>query len=116
MGGGGGGGVRCHQAAARYEHESPHGFFTLHIVTISSTELYSLMKIFLMVFKIEGSVGNRTGKSQSIIGRAKPIDYRLYNRISVSYVKQHTIGPLKTTKNLNMYPVGLKQTARHVRS
>ena len=62
------------------------------------------------------SVGNRTGKSQSIIGRAKPIDYRLYNRISVSYVKQHTIGPLKTTKNLNMYPLGLKQTARHVRS
>ena len=65
---------------------------------------------------IKISVGNRTGKSQSIIGRAKPIDYRLYNRISVSYVKQHTIGPLKTTKNLNMYPVGLRQTARHVRS
>ena len=66
--------------------------------------------------KRDASVGNRTGKSQSIIGRAKPIDYRLYNRISVSYVKQQTIGPLKTTKNLNMYPVGLKQTARHVRS
>ena len=62
------------------------------------------------------SVGNRTGKSQSIIGRAKQIDYQLYNRIFVSYVKQHTTGPLKTTKKLNMYPVGLKQTARHVRS
>ena len=47
---------------------------------------------------MEGSVGNQTGKSQSIIGRAKPIDYRLYNRIFVSYVKQHTTGPLKTTK------------------
>ena len=55
-GGGGGGGGEGHQAAARYEHESPHVFFTLHIVTISSTELYSLMEIFLMVFKIEGIV------------------------------------------------------------
>ena len=36
--------------------ESPHIFYTGHIVTISSTELYSLMKIFLMVFKIEGIV------------------------------------------------------------
>ena len=35
---------------------APMVFFTLHIVTISSTELYSLMKIFLMVFKIEGIV------------------------------------------------------------
>ena len=64
----------------------------------------------------ESSVGNRTGKSQSIIGRAKPIDDQLYNQISVSHVKQYTTGPLKTTKHLNMYPVGLKQTARHVRS
>ena len=58
-GGGGGGGGRHHQVAARYEHESPYApmfFFTLHIVTISSTELYSLMEIFLMVFKIEGIV------------------------------------------------------------
>ena len=43
---------------------APMFFFTLHIVTISSTELYSLMEtelyslmeIFLMVFKIEGIV------------------------------------------------------------
>ena len=69
-----------------------------------------------ILMDMDSSVGNRTGKSQSIIGRAKPIDYRLYNRIFVSYVKQHTTGPLKTTKKLNMYPVGLKQTARHVRS
>ena len=39
------------------------------------------------------SVGNRTGKSQSIIGRVKPIDYRLYNRISICRVKQHTKVP-----------------------
>ena len=31
-------------------------FYTQHIVTISSTELNSLIKIFLMVFKIEGIV------------------------------------------------------------
>ena len=35
-----------------------------------------------MSFDMSPSVGNRTGKSQSIIGRVKPIDYRLYNRIS----------------------------------
>ena len=29
-------------------------YTTHHIVKISATELYSLMKIFLMVFKIEG--------------------------------------------------------------
>ena len=28
------------------------------------------------------SVGNWRGKSQSIIGKVKPIDYQLYNRIS----------------------------------
>ena len=39
------------------------------------------------------SVGNRTGKSQSIIGRVKLIDYRLYNRISICRVKQHTKVP-----------------------
>ena len=55
-GGGGGGGV---QMPARYEHErhtAPIFFYIQGIVTISSTELYSLMKIFLMVFKIEGIV------------------------------------------------------------
>ena len=31
-------------------------FFTRHIGTASSTEPYSLMKIFLTVFKIEGIV------------------------------------------------------------
>ena len=35
--------------------DSPRIFYTGHIVTISSTELYSLMKIFLMEFKIEGN-------------------------------------------------------------
>ena len=45
-GGGGGGGV--------YEHKSRHILYTRHIVTTSSTEPYSLMKIFLTVFKIEG--------------------------------------------------------------
>ena len=49
------------------------------------------------------SVGNRTGKSQSIIGRAKPNDSRLYNLVSISHVKQHTTGPIKITKSLNMY-------------
>ena len=33
---------------------SSHIFYTLHIVMISVTELYSLMKIFLIVFKILG--------------------------------------------------------------
>ena len=33
-------------------------------------------------FNIHSSVGNWTGKSQLIIGKVKPIDYRLYNRIS----------------------------------
>ena len=56
-GGGGGGGGRGGSGAARYEHErQPPYFYTRHKVTISSTELYSLMKIFLMVFKIEGTV------------------------------------------------------------
>ena len=51
LGGGGGGG------GGGNEHEKePHIFYTQHIVTISSTKLYSLMKIFLMVFKIEGIV------------------------------------------------------------
>ena len=36
--------------------DSPHISYTRHVVTISSTELYSLMKIFLTVFKIEGAV------------------------------------------------------------
>ena len=44
--------------AARYEHESLHILYTGQIVTISSTELYSLMKIFLIVFKIEGIVAS----------------------------------------------------------
>ena len=48
-GGGGGGGWR-------YEHQSRYILYTRHIVTTSSTEPYSLMKIFLAVFKIEGIV------------------------------------------------------------
>ena len=42
--------------AAGYEHVSRHIFYTQHIVRTSSTELYSLVKIFLMVFEIEGIV------------------------------------------------------------
>ena len=42
--------------AGGYEHDSCHIFYTRHIVTTSSIELYSLMKIFLMVFKIGGIV------------------------------------------------------------
>ena len=57
-GGGGGGGVRGEggQVAVRYEHQSPHIFYTQHIVTISTTELHGLMKKFLMVINIEGIV------------------------------------------------------------
>ena len=44
----GGGGL-----AGEFEHESRHIFYTRHIVTIASTEGYSLMKIFLTLFKIE---------------------------------------------------------------
>ena len=52
-GGGGGGGVRC---LGGYEHESCHILYTRHTVTTSTTELYSLMILFLMVFKIMGIV------------------------------------------------------------
>ena len=52
VGGGGVGGV----VGGGYEHKSRHTLYTRHIVTTSSTELYSLMKIFLTVFKIEGIV------------------------------------------------------------
>ena len=31
---------------------------------------------------VVASVGNQRGRSQSIIGKVKPIDYRLYNSIS----------------------------------
>ena len=40
----------------RYEHKSRQILYTRHIVTISPTERYSLVKIFLTVFKIEGIV------------------------------------------------------------
>ena len=51
-GGGGGGGGR----GKRYE--GPYFIYktSRHIVTTSSTQPYSLMKLFLMVFKIEGIV------------------------------------------------------------
>ena len=56
-GGGGGGGGGEGNVAGEYEHKCHHIFYTRHIVTTSSTELYySLVKIFLMVFKIEGIV------------------------------------------------------------
>ena len=52
--GGGGYGVRCLWAM---NTRAPYFLYTTHhIVKISATELYSLMKIFLMVFKIEGIV------------------------------------------------------------
>ena len=41
---------------AGFEHKSRHILYTRHIVTTSSTEPYSLMKIFVVVFKIEGIV------------------------------------------------------------
>ena len=48
-GGGGGGGIG-------YEHKSHYILYTRHIVTTSSIKPYSLMKLFLMVFKIEAIV------------------------------------------------------------
>ena len=51
--GGGGGGTGC-WVGGGYEQKSRHILYTRHIVTTSSTESYSLMKIFLTVFKIEG--------------------------------------------------------------
>ena len=48
---------------------SPHIFYTLHIVTISVTELYSLMKIFLIVFKIVGIVAlTKPGRVAQSVG------------------------------------------------
>ena len=46
------------EGGEEYQHKSkePPYLYTKHIVTTSSTELYSLMKIFLTVFKIEGIV------------------------------------------------------------
>ena len=54
--GGGGGVIRRQQGMNMRAPMPPCFFFTLHIVTISSTELYSLMEIFVMVFKIGGIV------------------------------------------------------------
>ena len=52
---GGGGGVRgLGTGGGGYEQKSRHIFYTRNIVTTSSTESYSLMKIFQTVFKIEG--------------------------------------------------------------
>ena len=39
-----------------YANMSHHIFFIVLHYTTSCTELYSLMKIFLMIFKIEGIV------------------------------------------------------------
>ena len=46
-GGGGGGGNK---------HKRHHILYRRHIVTTSSTKPFSLMKLFLTVFKIEGIV------------------------------------------------------------
>ena len=43
-------------SVGEYEHESRHILYTRHIITTTSTEPYSLMKIFLTLFKIEGIV------------------------------------------------------------
>ena len=52
-GGGGGEGLGGGDSYRRYEHENCHILYTRHIVTTSSTEPYSFMKITLTVFKIE---------------------------------------------------------------
>ena len=54
-GGGGGGGEGGGMGGGEYERDSRHIFYTRHIVTTSSIKLHSLVKIFLLVFKIEGS-------------------------------------------------------------
>ena len=50
------------------------------------TLLFVVAVVFISLlfnqFMPSGSVGNRGGKSQSVIRKVKPIDYRLYNRIS----------------------------------
>ena len=51
MGGGGGG-----EEGGGYEQKSSHIVYTRHTVTTSYTEPYSLMKIFLTVFKTKGTV------------------------------------------------------------
>ena len=60
MGGGGrkrgAGGWWVEGEGGRCEHKSSHFFYTRHTVITSSTEPYSLVKIFPMVFKIEGIV------------------------------------------------------------
>ena len=48
--------IQIQGARCRYENISRHIFYTRHIVTTSSTEPYSLMKIFPTVIKIEGIV------------------------------------------------------------
>ena len=51
---GGGWGVGGGEMVQGYEHEPPYFLYTTPtIVTTSSTELYSFMKIILKVFKIE---------------------------------------------------------------
>ena len=41
-----------------------------------------LLSCYRLPHNVFTCVGNRRGKSQSIIGKVKPIDYRLYNWIS----------------------------------
>ena len=55
-GGGGGQGGQMSGCLHGMNTRAPIFFYTQHVVTISSTELYSLMKIFLMVFIKEGIV------------------------------------------------------------
>ena len=55
-GGGGGGGGWYIGGGGIYEQKSRHILNTRHIVTTSSTEPYSLMKIYLTVLKKEGLV------------------------------------------------------------
>ena len=52
-GGGGGGGGKGGGGGRGYKHKSCHIFYTRHTGMPSSIEPYSLMKIFLTVFKKE---------------------------------------------------------------
>ena len=65
----GGGGESSY---GRYEHESCHSLYTLHIVIPSSIKPYYFMKIILTVFKIalplKLSRGNNSESMQARVG------------------------------------------------
>ena len=49
-----------------YKHESHHILYTRHIVTTSSTEMYSFTNVILVVFKIESVAASRENNSESM--------------------------------------------------